>query len=56
MQSVQPSMQFLLAASIVNYEFIPEERKFLKFENTCAEDNILSIYCPLIKKTKSTKF
>ena len=50
MQSMQPSMQFLRAASIVNYEFIPEERKYLKFENTCAEDNILSIYCPLIKK------
>ena len=56
MQSMEPSMQFLRAASIVNYEFIPEERKYLKFENTCAEDNILSIYCPLIKKLNQQNF
>ena len=53
---MQPSMQFLRAASIVNYEFIPEERKYLKFENRCAEDNILSIYCPLIKKLNQQNF
>ena len=56
MQSMQPSMQFLRAASIVNYEFIPEERKYLKFENTCAEDNILAIYTPLIKKLNQQNF
>ena len=43
------STMFLKLASPMNYTFTTEERKFLKNEGTCVEDNLLGIYSPLIK-------
>ena len=39
-----------MKSSIIEYNFLPEERKFLKNSDTCVEDNLCGIYSPLIKK------
>ena len=44
-----PSTMFLKLASPMNYTFTTEERKFLKNEGTCVEDNLIGIYNPLMK-------
>ena len=44
-----PSTMVLKLASPMNYTFTTEERKFLKNEGTCVEDNLLGIYSPIIK-------
>ena len=49
MSASTPSTMFLKLASPMNYTFTTEERKFLKNEGTCVEDNLLGIYNPLIK-------
>ena len=49
MTASTPSTMFLKLASAMNYTFTTEERKFLKNEGTCVEDNLLGIYNPLIK-------
>ena len=49
MTASTPSTMFLKLASPVNYTFTTEERKYLKNEGTCVEDNLLGIYSPLIK-------
>jgi hypothetical protein len=49
MSASTPSTMFLKLASPMNYTFTTEERKFLKHEGTCVEDNLLGIYNPLIK-------
>ena len=49
MSASAPSTMFLKLASPMNYTFTTEERKFLKHEGTCVEDNLLGIYNPLIK-------
>ena len=43
-----PSTMFLKLASPVNYTFTTEERKILKNEGTCVEDNLFVIYNSLI--------
>ena len=49
MSASAPSTMFLKLASPMNYTFTTEERRFLKNEGTCVEDNLLGIYNPLIK-------
>ena len=46
----ETELQWLTSSSILPYNFLPEERKFLKDNNTCVEDNLCGIYSPLIKK------
>ena len=52
LNSVEPSLQWLESSSdIVDYNWIPEERKFLNLkEKTCVEDNLFGIYSQHIKK------
>lgn len=56
--SVKPELQFLEKSSnITDYNFIPEEKKFLDLKsNTCVEDNLYGIYSPLIKKINSIQY
>ena len=49
MTASAPSTMFLKLASPINYTFTTEERKFLKNQDTCVEDNLLGIYNPIIK-------
>ena len=44
MSASSPSTMFLKLASPMNYTFTSEERKILKNEGTCVEDNLLGIY------------
>jgi len=52
LKSVKPEIQWLQSSSdIVEYNFIPEERKFLNIkEKKCVEDNLYGIYHEHIKK------
>ena len=43
MTAAAASTMFLKLASPMNYTFTTEERKFLKNEGTCVEDNLLGI-------------
>ena len=52
MNAVAPEMQWLESSSdIVNYNWLPEERKFLDINGKkCVEDNLFGIYSQHIKK------
>ena len=39
----------------MDYNFTTEERKYLKFDGHCVEDNLIGIYGPLIKKFTKSK-
>ena len=41
---------FLKAGSAIDYNFTTQEKKFLKNDGYCVEDNLLGIYGTLIKK------
>ena len=51
----KPSTMFLKSASPMVYNFTTEERKYLKFDGHCVEDNLIGIYGPLIKKFTKPK-
>ena len=46
----EPSTMFLKAASPIEYNFTTHEKKFLKNDGYCVEDNLIGIYGKLIKK------
>ena len=55
LQPSKPSTMFMKAASPMNYTWTTEERKYLKFDGHCVEDNLIGVYGPLIKKFTKIK-
>ena len=46
----EPSTMFLKSSSPIEYNFTTHEKKFLKNDGYCVEDNLIGIYGKLIKK------
>ena len=55
MKSSKPNNMMMKSGSPIEYNFTSEERKYLKYTDTCVEDNLIGVYGEIIKKFTKEK-
>ena len=55
MKSSKPNNMMMKSGSPIDYNFTTEEKKYLKYTDTCVEDNLIGVYGEIIKKFTKNK-